>query len=110
MTAEPSSVPSAIRVLSLVSNPLDAPISIANDVVVLEDTVRDLAVPAEFLVRVAEADAISSLLVQRNRPPFHVLHYLGHGSKPLDAQSGYLIMEDKTGGARALEPFRLLAV
>ncbi len=40
MTASPS----AIRVLLLVSNPLDAPLNIADDVAALEDTVRDLAV------------------------------------------------------------------
>ena len=40
MTAEPSAASSAIRVLVLVSNPLDAPLSIANDVAALEDTVR----------------------------------------------------------------------
>ena len=62
------------------------------------------------MVCVAETDAISSLLAQRNRPSFHLLHYLGHGAKLPDAPSGYLIMEDKTGGARALEPFRLHAV
>ena len=92
MTAEPSAAPPAIRVLLLVSNPLDAPISIANDMAALEDTIRDLAVPAEFLVRVAETDAIGSLLAQRNRLPFYVLHYLGHGNRPPDAQSGHLIL------------------
>ena len=38
------------------SNPLDAPINIADDVAALEDTLRGLAIPAQFVARVAEED------------------------------------------------------
>ncbi len=98
---------SPIRILLLVSNPLDAPVNIGPDVAALTDALRDLNAPATFVVQLAEADRVSALLARGDHTPFQVVHYLGHGYKPAQKQTGYLVLEDPQGAARLLEPIHL---
>jgi hypothetical protein len=56
--------PSPIRILLLVSNPLDAEVNIADDVAALAE------LPASAEVVVCVAEAIKDLLAPANRPPF----------------------------------------
>ncbi|MDQ3249758.1 MAG: hypothetical protein M3Q45_11205, partial [Chloroflexota bacterium] len=72
---------SPTRILWLVSNPLDAPVNIEHDIAALQDALRQLDAPAQFVVRIAEADSVSGLLAQGNRANFQIVHYLGHGYK-----------------------------
>lgn len=99
------------HILFLLSSPLTAD-SVAVDQALREltDALRTIPVPATFITRIAEADAISAYLARRDRPPFSVLHYLGHGYKPEDVPAGYLIFEDQTGGLRPLRDDQLLQV
>ena len=111
MTSYPPPQPTdGPRVLLLVSNPFDAPVSIADDLARLADALRDLDAVAEFVVCPAEAEAVGYLLAPGGQDGFQVLHYLGHGFKAKDAHEGFLVLEDKTSGARWLEPSRLSAM
>ena len=91
---------SPIRILLLVSNPLDAPVNIGPDVAALTEALYDLTAPAEFVVQIAEAERVSALLARSDQAPFQIVHYLGHGSKPTPKQSGPLVLEDQQGAAR----------
>jgi len=100
---------SPLRILLLVSNPFDNPVNIAGDVVALADALCDLQAPAEFVVQIAEADAVAARLARQDQAPFTVLHYLGHGYKPPDATMGALVFENSQGAVRLLDNFTLLA-
>ncbi len=91
------------HILFLVSSPLTAdPVAVDRALQELTDALKDIPAPATFVTRVAEADAVSALMARRDRPPFSVLHYLGHGYKPEDVPAGYLIFEDQSGDVRPL--------
>ncbi len=99
------------HILFLVSSPLTAdPVAVDRALQELTDALRGIPAPATFVTRVAEADAVSSLLARRGRPSFPVLHYLGHGYKPEEVPSGYLIFEDRSGDLRPLRDHQLLSV
>jgi|GEM_PF-3520081 len=99
------------HILFLVSNPLTAdPVAVDRALQELTDALRGIPAPATFVTQVAEVDAVSSLLARRGRPPFPVLHYLGHGYKPEEVPSGYLIFEDRSGALRPLRDHQLLSV
>ncbi|MCB0189581.1 MAG: CHAT domain-containing protein [Caldilineaceae bacterium] len=96
-----------LRTLLLVSDPLDAPILIVDDLHKLEATLGTVAAAAEFVVQIAEVEAVGSLLV-RDPTPFTILHYLGHGTAVAATQAGALVFEDRIGAARLLDPMELL--
>ena len=99
------------HILFLVSSPLTAdPVAVDRALQELTDALRGIPAPATFVTRVAEADAVGSLLARKDRPPFPVLHYLGHGYKPEAVPSGYLIFEDRSGDLRPLRDDQLLSV
>ncbi len=99
------------HILFLVSSPLTAdPVAVDRALQELTDALKDIPAPATFVTRAAEADAVSALMARRDRPPFSVLHYLGHGYKPEDVPAGYLIFEDQSGDVRPLRDHHLLAV
>jgi len=99
------------HILFLVSSPLTAdPVAVDRALQELTDALRGIQAPATFITHVAEADAVASLLARRDRPPFPVLHYLGHGYKPEEVPSGYLIFEGQSGDLRPLRDDQLLSV
>ncbi|MGB9873095.1 MAG: CHAT domain-containing protein, partial [Anaerolineae bacterium] len=99
------------HILFLVSSPLTAdPVAVDRALQELADALRTIPAPATFITRVAEADAIGALMARRDRPRFSVLHYLGHGYKPEEVPSGYLIFEDQNGDLRPLQDHQLLGV
>jgi tetratricopeptide (TPR) repeat protein len=99
------------HILFLVSSPLTAdPVAVDRALQELTDALRGIQAPATFVTHVAEADAVASLLARRDRPPFPVLHYLGHGYKPEEVPSGYLIFEGQSGDLRPLRDDQLLSV
>ncbi|MCX7681840.1 MAG: hypothetical protein N2508_07750 [Anaerolineae bacterium] len=68
------------HILLLLSSPLTAdPVAVDRALQELTDALRTIPVPATFVTRIAEADAVGEYLARRDRPPFSVLHYLGHG-------------------------------
>lgn len=95
------------NILLLLSDPLDAPVSIQRDLLALQDALRELDVAAVFETRVAEADAVHSHLSRGDRQPYSILHYLGHGYKPVGGQDGFLIFENRDGVADPLDVTRL---
>jgi hypothetical protein len=95
------------HILLLVSDPLDAAISIERDLTALQDALRDLDAAAVFETRAAEAKALQDHLERGDRPRYSVLHYLGHGYKPPQSQNGYLIFESRDGAADPLDVTRL---
>lgn len=104
------SEPTAPCTLFLVSSPLAAdPVAVDHAVQQLQEALTGVSAPGEFVVQAAEVDAVAGRLAQRNRLPFQVLHYLGHGYKPEQTPEGVLIFEDKSGGIRPLDPLSLLA-
>jgi hypothetical protein len=103
--------PNHPHILFLLSSPLTAdPVAVDQALQELTDALQAIPVPATFVTRVAEVDAIGALMARRDRPPFSVLHYLGHGYKPEEIPSGYLIFEDQAGNIRPLKDRQLLAV
>jgi tetratricopeptide (TPR) repeat protein len=98
----------AARILVLVSSPLDASVDLGDDLARLREAVADLPYAAQFDVRVAEAEQVGDLLARADRPPYDVVHYLGHGDLLLDGV-GVLWFEDKAGQARAMRDVNLLA-
>ena len=99
------------HILFLVSSPLTAdPVAVDRALQELTNALRGIQAPATFVTHVAEADAVASLLARRDRPPFPVLHYLGHGYKPEEVPSGYLIFEGQSGDLRPLRDDQLLSV
>ena len=97
------------NILLLVSDPLDAPVSIERDLNALQDALRDVPAAAQFTTRIARAEDVQSLMSRGDRPTFDVLHYLGHGSEPTKTQEGRLIFENADGNADALNPAQLKA-
>ncbi len=95
------------NILFLVSDPLDAAISIQRDLIALQDALRDLNVAAVFDIRAAEADSVQSHLARGDRRPYSALHYLGHGYKPPNQSDGRLIFEGRDGAADPLDVTRL---
>jgi hypothetical protein len=67
------------QVLFLVSDPLNAPISVEHDLLRLREALQDLSCGAHFYLAVAEADAVQGLIARSDRPRFDILHYFGHG-------------------------------
>lgn len=103
--------PDTPHILLLLSSPLTAdPMAVDRALQGLADALRTLPVPATFVTRIAEADAIGAYLARRDRPTFPVLHYLGHGYKPKEVPAGYLIFEDQSGDVRPLRDHQLLRV
>src|SRR5262245_35048025 len=95
------------NILMVVSDPLDAPISIQSDLFELSDALRNLDAAARFNVMAAEADAVQEHLERGDRQRYSVLHYLGHGYRPAQAQDGFLVFEDIGGMANLLDVARL---
>ncbi|MFN8003152.1 MAG: CHAT domain-containing protein [Acidobacteriota bacterium] len=95
------------NVLFLVSDPLDASISIQRDLLALQDALRQLEAAATFHVRAAEADKVHEHLSLGSSLRYDVLHYLGHGYKAPDEADGVLIFEKDDGTADALDQIRL---
>ncbi|HKQ78331.1 MAG TPA: CHAT domain-containing protein [Blastocatellia bacterium] len=95
------------NILLLISDPLDASISIQRDLIALQDALRDLGAAAVFHTRAAEAGALQDHLERGDRPRYSILHYLGHGYKPPQSQDGYLIFENRGGSADHLDVTRL---
>ena len=98
------------NILLLVSDPLDAPISIERDLIALEDALRDLNRAAVFDIRAAEADAVQSHLARGDRPRYGALHYLGHGANPDGAFGEALIFENAGCLSDPIDPTRLVYV
>jgi tetratricopeptide (TPR) repeat protein len=98
----------AARILVLVSSPLDASINVGVGLARLREAVADLPYAAQFDVYVAEAEQVGDLLARADRPPYDVVHYLGHGDLLQDGV-GVLWFEDKAGQARAMRDINLLA-
>ncbi|MCL6509735.1 MAG: tetratricopeptide repeat protein [Anaerolineae bacterium] len=97
----------AARILVLVSNPLDAGINLGDDLARLREAVANLPYAVQFDVHVAEAGQVGDLLSRADRPPYDVLHYLGHGDLLQDG-TGMLWFEDEAGQARATRDVALL--
>ncbi|MDW8352307.1 MAG: CHAT domain-containing protein, partial [Anaerolineae bacterium] len=95
------------RILVLVSSPLNADINLGDDLARLREAVADLPCAACFDVHVAEAKAVGDLLARADRPPYDVLHYLGHGSLLQDSV-GVLWFEDEAGAPRAMRDVNLV--
>jgi hypothetical protein len=98
----------AARILVLVSSPLDASINVGDGLARLREAVADLPYAAQFDVYVAEAEQVGDLLARADRPPYDVVHYLGHGDLLQDGV-GVLWFEDKAGRARAMRDTNLRA-
>jgi hypothetical protein len=98
----------AARILVLVSSPLDASINVGDGLARLREAVADLPYAAQFDVYVAEAEQVGDLLARADRPPYDVVHYLGHGDLLQDGV-GVLWFEDEAGQARAMRDINLLA-
>lgn len=99
------------HILFLVSSPLTAdPVAVDRALRELTDALKEIPAPATFVTRIAEADAVLSLMSRRDRPSFSVLHYLGHGYKPEEIPAGFLIFEDQVGDLRPLREDQLLRV
>lgn len=94
-------MPDSANILLLVSDPLDASISIQRDLLALQDGLRQLDAAVTFHVRAAEAEKIQDHLSRGNSPRYAVLHYLGHGYKAPDDADGVLIFEKDDGSADA---------
>jgi hypothetical protein len=95
------------NILLLISDPLDASISIQRDLLALQDALRELDCAATFHVRAAEAQKVQEHLSLGDSPRYDVLHYLGHGYKTPDKTDGVLIFEKDDGTADALDQIRL---
>jgi hypothetical protein len=98
------------NILLLVSDPLDASLSIQRDLLALQEALRDLGVAAVFDTRVAEADAAQSHLARGDRPRYGALHYLGHGADPDGKLGESLIFEDAGCLSDPIDPTRLAYV
>jgi tetratricopeptide (TPR) repeat protein len=96
----------AARILVLVSSPLDASINVGDGLARLREAVADLPYAAQFDVYVAEAEQVGDLLARADRPPYDVVHYLGHGDLLQDGV-GVLWFEDEAGQARAMRDINL---
>jgi len=95
------------RILVLVSSPLDASINLGDDLARLREAVADLSYAVQFDIHVAEAGQVGDLLSRADRPPYDVVHYLGHGDLLQDG-AGVLWFEDEAGQARAMRDVALL--
>ena len=98
------------NILLLVSDPLDASISIQRDLFELQKALRELDVAAVFDTRVAEAEAVQSHLARGNRLRYGLLHYLGHGADPDGELGKSLIFEDAGCLSDPIDPTRLAYV
>ncbi|MCB9119596.1 MAG: hypothetical protein H6640_07695 [Caldilineaceae bacterium] len=72
--------PSPLSILLLVSSPHEAAVSVRDDLHALHAAVDDLPYAAEFVTCVAESDALLRVLNRYDRPPFRLLHFIGHGA------------------------------
>ncbi|MGH9754741.1 MAG: tetratricopeptide repeat protein [Blastocatellia bacterium] len=98
------------NILLLVSDPLDASISIGRDLFALQNALRDLSVAVSFDIHVAEADAVQSHLARGDRPRYGALHYLGHGANPDGDFGESLIFENADCLRDPIDPNRLAYV
>ncbi|HMZ17489.1 MAG TPA: tetratricopeptide repeat protein, partial [Blastocatellia bacterium] len=95
------------NVLLLVSDPLDAEISVRRNLQALQAALREVECAVHFHVRAAEAQAVQEHLSLGDSPHYDVLHYLGHGYKPPGKADGVLYFEKTDGTADALDQTRL---
>ena len=94
--------PSPLSILLLVSSPHEAAVSVRDDLHALHAAVDDLPYAAEFVTCVAESDALLRVLNRYDRPPFRLLHFIGHGAPDGDA-SALLAFEGRLGELRLLD-------
>ncbi|MCC9076308.1 CHAT domain-containing protein [Litorilinea aerophila] len=101
---------SPLSILLLVSSPHEAPVSVQEDLAALHDAVRDLDYDVEFVTCVAEPNAVQRVLNRQDRPPFRVLHFIGHGASAHEKMGAQLAFEDRLGSLHLLDGARLAPV
>lgn len=93
-----------LRILAIVSAPTDAPVIDATQErakleAALEPLTKMGSVEIDWLED-ANLSALFKLLSSKDRPPYHVLHFIGHGGYANDANEGVLLFEGKDGKQR----------
>ena len=98
---KPFQIQLPLRILAIVSAPTDAePIDASQERSKLEEALAPLkkvgAVAIDWLEE-ANLAALYRLLSSKDRPPYHILHFIGHGGYVNEAKQGVLLFEDKDG-------------
>ncbi len=97
----PLEVEPPLRILTLLSDPTDAPgLDVARERRLLDEATADLVRDGVVELHVLEDTTMSALQHALRREAFHVLHFMGHGGFDERVGDGVLVMEDDAGRAQ----------
>nr|MBC8228944.1 CHAT domain-containing protein [bacterium] len=101
---EMPSLPQPLKILVVVSSPIDAPeLNTEKEIAVIQDALDDAVRLGSVKIDFLEEATLENLrLALRNEEEeYHVLHYTGHGGWDAEEKSGLLLLEKDDGTSKA---------
>jgi outer membrane protein assembly factor BamD (BamD/ComL family) len=99
----PLAVQPPIRVIAMISTPSGCPpLDTNREWGKLEDAVADLRAKGLVTVERLEQASLAALQHRLRRAEYHIFHFVGHGGFDEGSQDGVLLLEEETGGGRAV--------
>lgn len=102
--------PSPLRVLFVIAAPEDQKaLDVERELTVIQDALEDHICAGHLVMDVLDEATLPALQDALRRQPYHVLHYVGHGTYTYKQQRGFLCFEKRSGetelvGAEHLKP------
>lgn len=110
-TRRPREVEPPLRILGVVSSPIDAaPLDVDNERANLETALGELVSIRAVQIDWLDRATLPALLETLRDNAYHVLHYIGHGAYKPEVQDGVLIFEDQSERAHEVSSRRLGAI
>jgi outer membrane protein assembly factor BamB len=104
----PLEVALPIRILGVVSAPLDAkPIDVGLERHKVETALATLMARGAIAIDWLEEASLAALQRQLRKADYHVFHYIGHGGYDTKADDGVLLFEDEQGRGRPVTGVQL---
>jgi CHAT domain-containing protein/Kelch motif protein len=99
--ARPLAVQPPLRVLVMISNPVDSVrLDVGREMELLREATADLVADGRVELVPMEDAGLQTLQQWLRRREFHVLHFLGHGGFDTKANDGVLVLEDEAQRSR----------
>ena len=109
--AGPLDVELPLRILGVISNPLDAePLDVELEKAKLEDALKPLKDANAVAIDWLEEPTLLGLTKKVRNDTYHILHFIGHGGFDDASGEGALLFEDAAGRGRAVSGDQLAAV
>jgi hypothetical protein len=86
-----------LRMLVMVSNPLNSPIlDIEREWSLLNEGLADVVNAGQLTIERLETASLSALRRRLERSSYHIFHFIGHGGFDTSGQAGLLLLEDES--------------